>query len=100
MKIGLFDVDGHNYPNLALMKIYIASKKFRNAAFSRMFVCIVSKPPLAQYGIYKGGATTAFCIALVNWRTMCREKTGKHLKNYIWERSKNDRKRPDDSGTP
>lgn len=21
MKVGLFDVDGHNYPNLALMKI-------------------------------------------------------------------------------
>ena len=72
-----------------LRKTYIASKKFRNAAFSRMFVCIASKPPLVQYEIYKGGATTAFCIALVSWRTMRREKTGKHLKNYIWERRKN-----------
>ena len=83
-----------------LKKTFIESKRFKNADSSRMFVCIESKPPPVQYGICRGGAITVSFTVPANWRTMRRGKTGKHLKNYIWERSKNDRKRLDNSRPP
>lgn len=57
MKIGLYDVDSHNFPNLALMKISAWHKK--------------------------QGAIIGFFILLPSGKIMCREKMEKLLKNFI-----------------
>ena len=42
MRIGLIDVDGHNYPNLALMKLSAAFCTGCETAFDSDSICIES----------------------------------------------------------
>lgn len=69
MKIGLIDVDGHNFPNLALMKI----SAYHKAKGDQVEWCVPlkhydrvyqSKVFDDTYAIYNAGATTRSYFAL------------------------------------
>ena len=98
MRIGLIDVDGHNFPNLPLMKIsaYHKAKGDSVEWYEPLFhsmcepldIVYVSKVFGSEYTddfpyfvnakkVYKGGVITECCTELVNLWTMCQEVTVK-----------------------
>lgn len=97
MKIGLIDVDGHNYPNLPLMKIsaYHKSKGDQVEWYHPLFSGHVDKVymskvfsftpdyefPIDADEIERGGS--GYCIELVNNREIYHCEKDKNLPDYI-----------------
>ena len=95
MKIGLIDVDGHNYPNLPLMKISAWHKKQGdtvewydtwNGLFSPYDVVYMSKvfsftedysQPVYAESVIKGGS--GYCISLVDGKEVFDKSKDKEL---------------------
>lgn len=98
MKIGLVDVDGHNFPNLALMRISAWHKSqgdlvewwqgnlvyYDKVYMSKIFSDTYSKETISPYNcgeVIRGG--TGYCISLVDGKEVYDKSKDKVLPEYI-----------------
>lgn len=99
MKIGLIDVDGHNYPNLPLMKLSAWHKKQGDTVrwydpfdglleeYDKVYMSkVFSFTPDYEHPIYareveKGG--TGYCIETINGKEVFHEERNKNLPDEI-----------------
>lgn len=99
MKIGLIDVDGHNYPNLPLMKLSAWHKKqgdrvqwynafdglieeYDKVYMSKVFSFTSDYPhPIYAKEVERGG--TGYCIETVNGKEVFHQERNKNLSDEI-----------------